>query len=70
MTEPWLNIAELELAVLTRQCLGRRLPTQAVLANEVAAWEYGRNAAEAGVTWRFTTAAARTKLARLYPKLS
>ena len=66
----WLNIAELELAVLTRQCLGRRLPTQDVLAHEVAAWEYRRNVAEAGVTWRFTTADARTKLGRLYPKLS
>ena len=66
----WLNIAELELAILTRQCLGRRLPTQDVLAHEVAAWEYRRNVAEAGVTWRFTTTDARKKLARLYPQLA
>lgn len=66
----WLNMAELELAVLTRQCLDRRLPTQDVVAREVAAWQQRRNDAEAGVTWRFTTADARTKLARLYPKLS
>lgn len=66
----WLNIAELELAVLTRQCLGRRLPTQDALAREVAAWEYRRNRSEAGVTWRFTTADARTKLARLYPQVA
>lgn len=66
----WLNIAELELAVLTRQCLGRRLPTQDALAREVTAWEHRRNQREAGVTWRFTTADARTRLARLYPQVA
>lgn len=66
----WLNMAELELAVLTRQCLARRLATQADVAREVAAWQHARNRAEAGVTWRFTTADARTKLARLYPQLA
>jgi hypothetical protein len=66
----WLNMAELELAVLARQCLARRLPTLDAVADEVAAWERHRNVAEARVTWRFTTADARTKLARLYPKLS
>ena len=66
----WLNIAELELAVLARQCLARRLPTLDAVAGEVAAWEYRRNHAEAGVTWRFTTADARTKLARLYPEIA
>ena len=66
----WLNIAESGSAVLTRQCLGRRLPTQDVLAREVAAWEYHRNVAEAAVTWRFTTADARKKLARRCPKLA
>ena len=66
----WLNVAELELAVLTRQCLGRRLPTQDHLAREIAAWEYRRNVTEARVTWRFSTADARTKLARLYPQLA
>lgn len=65
----WLNMAELELAVLARQCLDRRLPTVGAVADEVAAWECRRNLAEVGVTWRFTTAEARTKLARLYPKL-
>ena len=48
----------------------RGLPTQELLAREVAAWEYRRNVAEAGVTWRFTTADARKKLARLYPQLA
>ncbi len=66
----WLNMAELELAVLTRQCLARRLATQADVAREVAAWEHRRNHAEAGATWRFTTADARTKLARLYPQIA
>lgn len=65
----WLNMAELELAVLARQCLDRRLPTLDAVAGEVAAWEHRRNRDEIGVTWRFTTADARTKLARLYPKL-
>ena len=66
----WLNMAELELAVLARQCLARRLPTLEAVAGEVAAWERRRNLAASGVTWRFTTTTARTKLARLYPKLS
>ena len=66
----WLNIAELELAVLVRQCLGRRLPTLAAVAREVAAWELTRNLAEAGVSWRFTVADARIKLARLYPEIA
>jgi hypothetical protein len=66
----WLNIAELELAVLTRQCLDRRLPTRDAVAHEVAAWERERNWDAAGVTWRFTIAAARLKLARLYPEIA
>ncbi len=64
----WLNVAELELAVLERQCLNRRLATRKRLAAEVAAWEAARNAAGATVTWRFTTPAARTRLARHYPR--
>ena len=64
----WLNMAELELAVLTRQCLNRRLATLADVAREVAAWQAARNHAAAGATWRFTTTDARTKLARLYPQ--
>ena len=66
----WLNMAELELAVFTRQCLRRRLPDLPTVACEVAAWERERNHAAVGVTWRFTTADARRKLARLYPELS
>ncbi len=64
----WLNMVEIELSVLAEQCLDRRLPTLAAVRAEVAAWEAGRNAAAATVTWQFTTAAARTKLHRLYPR--
>ncbi len=63
----WLNMAELEFSVLARQCLDRRLPDREALHREVAAWERARNAARAAVQWRFTAAAARTKLHRLYP---
>ncbi len=65
----WLNIAEIELNVLGRQCLGRRVPDKPTLTREVAAWEAQRNADQAKVNWRFTTADARIKLKRLYPKL-
>jgi hypothetical protein len=63
----WLNIAELEWSVLSRQCLERRLPTQAVLAAEVAAWVAQRNQAHVRVAWRFTVADARQTLAHVYP---
>ncbi len=63
----WLNMAAIELRVLTDQCLDRRLPTLAAVAAEVAAWEAERNRAGATVRWQFTTDAARTKLHRLYP---
>jgi hypothetical protein len=63
----WLNIAEIELSVLARQCLDRRIPDQVALMAEVAAWERDRNAEQTGVDWRFTTADARIKLKRLYP---
>jgi len=63
----WLNMAELELSVLGRKCLNRRLPDRATLTREVAAWKAKRNAAEAKADWQFTTADARTKLKRLYP---
>ncbi len=63
----WLNMAEIELAALQRQCLSRRLPDRAAVAREVAAWADRRNAAAAAIDWRFTTADARTKLRRLYP---
>ncbi len=65
----WLNMAELELGVLDRQCLDQRLPTREATASAAAAWEAKRNAAQVKATWRFTTEAARTKLARLYPAL-
>jgi transposase len=63
----WLNMAELDFATLSRQCLHRRLPDQAVLQREVAAWEAERNKTRATAHWRFTSAQARTKLQRLYP---
>lgn len=62
----WLNIDEMELSVLTRQCLARRLSSRQEVATEIAAWEAARNAAGATITWRFTTDTARTRLARLY----
>ncbi len=63
----WLNMAEIELSILARQCLDRRIPDQATLIREVAAWETERNAMQATVHWRFTTADARIKLKHLYP---
>ncbi len=65
----WLNMAEVELSVLGRQCLDRRLPDQAALEAEVAAWAEQRNAEAATVDWQFTTADARIKLKHLYPVL-
>ena len=63
----WLNAAEIELAILSAQCLDRRIPDRDTLRQEVAAWEETRNALGAAVTWRFTTDDARTKLRHLYP---
>ncbi len=63
----WLNMAEIELSVLSRQCLNRRIPDQEALVWETAAWEARRNAAAATVEWRFTAADARIKLKKLYP---
>jgi hypothetical protein len=65
----WLNMAEVELAVLTKQCLDRRIPDLERLANEVAAWEAERNAAGGRVDWQFRTEDARIKLKHLYPAL-
>jgi hypothetical protein len=65
----WLNMAEIELSVLARQCLGRRrIPNRESLAEETSAWEAERNAAASSIDWRFTAADARIKLKRLYPK--
>jgi len=65
----WLNVAEIELSVLARQCLGRRIDNPEELRREVAAWEADRNERGVEVKWRFTTADARIKLHRLYPSL-
>ena len=65
----WLNMAELELSALGRQCLDRRIPDRAPLATEVAAWVAQRNAEAVMIDWQFTTADARIKLRRLYPAL-
>ena len=63
----WLNMAEIELSVLARQCLDRRIPDQETLTREVAAWETPRNSAQTTMDWRFTSADARIKLKHLYP---
>lgn len=63
----WLNMAETELSVLSRQCLDRRIASREFMASEIAAWQATRNTAEAKINWRFTTADARIKLKRLYP---
>jgi hypothetical protein len=63
----WLNMAELELSMLQRQCLDRRLGDRATVEREVAAWARERNQAAHSIDWRFTTADARIKLTRLYP---
>ena len=65
----WLNMAEIELSVLTGQCLNRRLGSPQALVQEVAAWERQRNQAGARIDWRVTTDKARIKLKRLYPSL-
>ena len=65
----WLNMAEIELSVLSTQCLDRRIPDKAMLTAEVAAWEAERNAKHAKADWQFTTADARVKLKRLYPSI-
>jgi hypothetical protein len=63
----WLNMAEIELSILSRQCLDRRIPDQVTLTAEVAAWEQERNQTATGVDWRFTTEDARIKLKHLHP---
>ena len=63
----WLNQVEIELSVLSRQCLERRIPDVETLSQEIAAWEEERNSQGTGVNWRFTTTDARNKMGRLYP---
>lgn len=64
----WLNMVEIEFSILARQCLDRRLPDMEGVRREVEAWAEARNEVQATVNWRFTTADARHKLQRLYPK--
>jgi hypothetical protein len=65
----WLNVAEIELGVLSRQCLNRRIPSVAELQAEITAWQAERNATASKVRWQFTLDDARRKLHRLYPQL-
>jgi DDE superfamily endonuclease len=65
----WLNVAEIELSVLARQCLDRRIASAEELRREVGTWEAERNERAVEVRWRFTAADARIKLHRLYPSL-
>ena len=65
----WLNVAEIELSVLARQCLDRRISNSSTLEKEVTAWTQKRNKSKAKVHWRFTTKDARIKLKRLYPQI-
>ena len=63
----WLNMAECELSVLTRQCLNRRIGDKATLIGQATAWQEQRNQAQRTIDWQFTAADARIKLKRLYP---
>ena len=65
----WLNIAEIELNVMTRQCLSRRIESINALRRELSAWEQERNGNQATVNWQFRTKDARIKLVSLYPEL-
>ena len=65
----WLNMAETEIGVMSRQCLNRRIPTKDDMAYHVKAWTCSRNSANLSVDWQFTTADARIKLKHLYPKI-
>jgi hypothetical protein len=65
----WLNVAEIELSVLSRQCLDRRIESEEELLKQLEPWEVVRNDRAIGVKWRFTTADARIKLRRLYPAI-
>lgn len=65
----WLDIAEIELNMMTRQCLRRRIDNIETLRKELAAWESEKNNEEKKVTWQFRTNDARVKLCSLYPKL-
>lgn len=66
----WLNMAEIELSVLMRQCLDRRIPDEETLRREISAYEERRNETRASIDWQFTCKQARIKLHRLYPSIS
>lgn len=66
----WLNMAEMELSVFSRECLDRRIPDEATLKREIQALEAERNSTHARVNWRFTAQDARSKLSHLYPSVS
>ena len=63
----WLNMAEIEIGIMNRQCLHRRIDAREVMRNEIAAWELQRNQAEAKIHWTFTIETARRKMAQTYP---
>jgi hypothetical protein len=63
----WLNLAEMELSILTRQCIGRRFASIAAMDEQMTAWQKARNAKRLGAQWQFKTTDARVKLRRLYP---
>jgi hypothetical protein len=65
----WLNMAEIELSLLNRQCLKRCIPSQTILTHETEAWTVQRNNKQATVNWQFTTDDARINLKRLYPSI-
>ena len=65
----WLNMAEIELSILSRQCLDQRIPDQETLRMEIAAWQEQRNAIAQPMEWRFTNEDARVKLKKLYPTI-
>jgi hypothetical protein len=65
----WLNMAEIEFSILSRQCLNRRIGDEASLVQEIASWEDKRNHSKATVNWQFTTQDARIKLKKLYPSI-
>lgn len=65
----WLNMAEIELSTLSRQCMNDYFETREQLAEVIASWEHPRNEHKTGINWRFTTADARIKLKRLYPTI-
>jgi hypothetical protein len=65
----WLNVAEIELSVLSRQCLDRRMESMQRLQSECGSWNVRRNASQKGIDWQFTTDDARIKLKRLYPQV-